>query len=465
MYENLILPNQSAPFGQLLQNEVAYQREQDRYNQQLDQQNQYRQEQQIQQNRMSNLRSIDDVFDFKQYQTGEQAFDNYTMKELQAVKQKALTEYVNMNPVEMQYRLQQDMKPLIEWHTAGRGALTNMKKGLQDFNKTYPNIDLPSAENRMTREMFTDFFEVDDNGQPKRKPVEFIKQRDYTQSLQDPNVLGELVNDTSPFLKEIKSFPTSTIRDSDFVNNKGYKKGKKWSAVQVPGFNEIVLDKDGNPTQQVVAEDFPLPQGKSMKVLPEQTLSLLSPSASAALRGMYVAEKKRKGIKTEGAEDEILFRNFAYRQMEDFLPKGISIEETKTTPAPKITVNVNGAKKTEYATNIISGVEAALASKDEAKLKDALSELYGGNGAGIYSDVSFTPEGDIKIDYKVKDKSVLGQNIERPESIIIKKSDRYRKSKLKGVIQKIMGSDANLERTPSGVTGGANNNLQDIQGW
>jgi hypothetical protein len=306
-------------------------------------QEQQRQEQRQASNRMTNLHNIDDATDFKQYQTGEQAFDNFSINKLQEL-QKQFMGMTDADPVELEYRIQQTMKPFLTWHQQGKGAIATMKKGLQDFNKTYPNVDLPTAENLMSKQMFNDFFETDENGQPKMKNPSFIPQRDYTSVLQDPNVLGQIVNDTKPFYDAFQNIKTSPVGEKDYKNKKGKVVSYKWSGAETP-FTKRVTDDEGKvtgiETNYTPFEAVQDGKKQPMRLATDEMMTYLhsNPQSYAGMVGAWNKFKQQKGLSNlSPAEEDILLRNFVYNTAEQYMPKGFKTEEI--TKEPKITNNI-----------------------------------------------------------------------------------------------------------------------------
>ncbi len=148
-----------------------------RYKQERDYRNQKEQQAKEQQNKLYNLREIDQDTDPTRFKTGEQRFDDYTQKELASIKNKALTEYVGLDPVEAEYKLSQDMKGLIGWHNAVKSNIENIKTGLLDFNKTYPNINAQKAHELSFLQLGNDFLEKDKEGSILRNDPSLVKQR------------------------------------------------------------------------------------------------------------------------------------------------------------------------------------------------------------------------------------------------------------------------------------------------
>jgi len=189
-----------------------------RYKQERDYRNQKEQQAKEQQNKLYNLREIDQDTDPTRFKTGEQRFDDYTQKELASIKNKALTEYVGLDPVEAEYKLSQDMKGLIGWHNAVKSNIENIKTGLLDFNKTYPNINAQKAHELSFLQLGNDFLEKDKEGSIVRKDPSGIDAFHKELVCGMPGLIYSNYANTLPSYSSVPSYATSIINRFDIYD-------------------------------------------------------------------------------------------------------------------------------------------------------------------------------------------------------------------------------------------------------
>lgn len=349
------LPSNFAPLGETMRYQQQRDDRQKAYQIEQDQQNTYREQQEQQKNRMYNLNAVDKATDAKDYQTGEAAFDNYSNAELSRIQEKALTDYINLSPEEMKYRLSKDMQGFINWHSNAKGQIKQINAQLQDFNKTYPNVDAVKAHDRVFTDFARDFMQQDpQTGQWQRKPIEFIKPRDYFSELQKPSVLGEITNDVSPLSKFFQGRKVSNVGEKDYKNNKGKVISYKWSGAETD-LSERVKDKDGKVIgMDMKYQPFDLGGGKTLKLIPDEAYDEIvnTPAAKAAASKLWNVEKQRKGLNPSNeVEEELLFKNFLYEKGRTMLPHGFKTEEIEKTPVIKVSVNGGGSRSSRGSSN------------------------------------------------------------------------------------------------------------------
>lgn len=349
-------------------------------------------ERQHQQSRVKNLSQIDEDANPSQYVTGEQAFDNYSISELNKIKENAIANYVDLDPVEAKYRLMKDMDGFVKWHTSAKTAIKGLNAGLQDFNKTLPNANAIKAHGTAFDMLANDYM-VNENGQWKRKPIELIQPKDYVSELYKPEVLGTLVDDTTPFDNKLHSLEKFNLSDSDFESNKGFSKKTKWSAVGTP-YTDITPNKQGLPeidVKHTTIEGVKDADGKPMKFVSDDIIKDLQgdPKAWAAVLGMWSKEKgnveARLGRKIDKSEEDYRFKNYLYKQIKNKVPQGTKTEQATVIPKPRIVVNNYGA------------------TGKNALSRDAYSEVYDAVPEG--KDIAL---GDMEIPMDVKN-IIMGQ--------------------------------------------------------
>lgn len=286
-----------------------------------------------QQNRIGNLNYIDDATAFDKFKVGQQAIDNYSLGKLQQIQQKALTQYANLDPAEMRYRIQQDLAPLTQWDTMAKTQYSNIEKSLQDLNKTYPNINLSKAYDLAMNQFAQDFMQKSPDGSWSGKNYMELQGKDYRQLFENPDILGQIVEDESPFVKAIQGVGLRKVGGKEVVDNKGNVQSYKWAGELSP-FAEEIIDEKNRPTdRRIKAEIINLPNGQKIEMLPiEETKQLLAnPAAKAAAYSMW-NKVKPSGL-DENTNDR-LFRSFLHDQVKRNDLSYIKQEEIEKTPRP-----------------------------------------------------------------------------------------------------------------------------------
>lgn len=323
-----------------------------RYQDEKDYRAQKEKEGKAQQNRLFNLREIDQDTDPTKFKTGEQRFDDYTQSELAKLKDKALSEYVNLDPVEAEYRLSKDMQGLIQWHGAAKANIEKVKTGLTDFNKTYPNINAQKAHERAFLELGNDFLEKDENGQIVRKDPSLVKPRDYVSELNTTDALSDMVEDVSPFADYIQSFKPQKIGAKDYVSKSGYSVKHAYTGELTP-FSEVEFDEDGKPVGvKLKSEDFKY-NGGTLKMIPEAQFEEMMqvPKVRASIIGMWGKQKQKfeeeTGQKITPANEDKMIRGFLYDEIKNrnLDPHFFKTDESQVVPRISVNVSTSGDKQ------------------------------------------------------------------------------------------------------------------------
>ncbi len=202
-----ILPNMFGSPGQAVENTLRRQerkeeRDYDRQLRERDKQNQYR---------LFNIREIDQDTDFSKFRTGEERFDTYTQKELQNIKNKALAEYVSLPPEEAKYKIGKDMQDLVQWHGAVTANIGDVKEGLKELNRKFPNIDPMQAHDLAYLNLGRDYLEKDAGGNLVRRKPEIVNPKNYVAELFTPENFSQLNIYTSLFQKSIELIPKTSV--------------------------------------------------------------------------------------------------------------------------------------------------------------------------------------------------------------------------------------------------------------
>ena len=322
-----------------------------RYKQERDYRNQKEQQAKEQQNKLYNLREIDQDTDPTRFKTGEQRFDDYTQKELASIKNKALTEYVGLDPVEAEYKLSQDMKGLIGWHNAVKSNIENIKTGLLDFNKTYPNINTQKAHELSFLQLGNDYLEKDKDGNIVRKDPSLVKQRNYVAELNTPDNLTEIVEDVTPFAKYIQSFKPQKSGAKEYQSKRGYAVKHGYTAEITP-FSEIETNEDGKPIGvRLQSEDFKYDNGV-LKMLPERQFEQMMeiPAVRASIIGMWRKHKKQfeeeTGQKITPANEDKMLRGFLYDEIKRNNLDQHFFKPDDAVVTPRISIHTNSGGST-----------------------------------------------------------------------------------------------------------------------
>jgi hypothetical protein len=319
---------------------------------QLNEQKQQRLYDQQQRQEGKNLNTISDELNFDKYKTGEQAIDNYAQGQLQQIYGEALKNHVSDDPVVLEGWLQNQVQPLAKWHTMTQNAYQTVDKQLQDYNKTYPNIDYNKARGMVLNQFENDYLNPDGT----RKNTDQIQPSDYNGLMQSPQFLGQVNNDQSAFSKFFTDIPRTAVGDKQYVNNKGHVKAFAWSGLMPEGVGEIGTNADNQPTDIRLRSDI-VPSvadenGQPMRMLPNDVESriMANPQAKAAALGMWEQAKpaieqaymQKTGQKALNPADENMLRSsFLYNRANQIIAHPLKTEEIQKEP--KITINTGNS--------------------------------------------------------------------------------------------------------------------------
>lgn len=363
----VVLPSLMGTPGDALSQQIEY-----------NQRNQLRQDEQQKQNRLFNLRQINDLTDFDKYKTGEQALDAYSQKELGGIFNNAATNYTNLDPAEMEFRLKHDMQGFINWHNAATSQSNDIKSNLADFNKTYPNADLEKAHQIAYTNFANDF--IDPKTGQRRDPAFINMDRNYVGELHDPEVLSQITNDISPLQKYYSSSAKQPFHGSDFTNIKGVKNRDKFSGVFSPDKQEIVANDQGDPTLDVKHEIVPsaTKNGQPLKIIDQNQFQNITQNPqvfSAALRkwkldtspeGQSQIEAKYAANNNGQPMDEtfktVAFKHWLYEDAKRNLDTYIS--KDKAEVIPRTTIN-NITNKTPTVNDVYDKIDSTMAANEK----------------------------------------------------------------------------------------------------
>jgi len=324
-----------------------------RYKQEVDYRNQKEKEAKAQQNRLLNLREIDQDTDLAKFKTGEQRIDDYTQKELASIKNKALTEYVDLDPVEAEYKLSNDMQQLINWHGAVKSNIDKIKEGLSGFQKTYSNTNPQKAHELAYLELANDFLEKDANGSVIRRDPSLVKSRDYISDLNTTEKLSQIVDDVTPFSKYIQSFKPQKSGAKEYTNKNGYAVKHGYTAEVTP-FSEIEINEDGKPIGvKLKSEDFNYRDGETLKMLPESQFEQMMqvPEVRASIIGMWAKNKadfeSQTGSKITPANEDKMLRGFLYDEIKNNNLDQHFFKPDDAVITPRITINNNTGNRSQ----------------------------------------------------------------------------------------------------------------------
>lgn len=351
-WQGVVLPSTMPTYGETLQQGIRNTQQQASGLLQMAEQKKREDEQR----RMQNLRLIGQDTDFDQYKTGEQHIDDYAIGELKKISDKALTDYINLPPEELQYRLQNDLTPLFKWHTAAQGEYAKLNNTLADLNKTYSNTDLGKARELGNQAFVNSFMQPDQNGVMMRKNPQDIQSFDYNGLFQKPEVLGQIVNDTSPFEQAIFGIPKESVGGKDYRDNKGNVISHKWSGLKPTGdMGEYVYASDGKPIGiKLAGTDIPAVKdanGNPMRILSDDMYKMLQakPAVFASMEKMWQDAKggieanyqQKTGQPLDPNTDNLLKRAFLYQKANALIGHDLKIEEEQKVPRPQVSIYNN----------------------------------------------------------------------------------------------------------------------------
>jgi len=478
--QGIVLPNFFASPGQALAQatQLKERREERDYERGL------RLQKEAEQNQITNLNQIDKATAFDQYKIGQQQLDNYTLKQLKDIKDDALANYVNRPPAEVQYLLNQKLSKLAQWDQSAKTAYGQLGITIQDLNKTYPNVNISKATGLLMNKFASDYLTEDKNG--VITPTQPINPTDYSQMLNDPNVLGSLTDDVSPFAKHIQEIATkgkSDFQEDSYTDKKGVRHELKYSYSTNP-FIDKTVDESGKPTGvEVVNEAKTIGQDANgqpiqMKLLPVDQMNLIlsKPDAKASFYRLWQDAKgniegkyqQQTGRPIDPITEDYLQRNFAYNLLENgnIIPKDFKTLD-KQQNAPVLTriqlgypPSSGGSQKVnqgaQWATDmkIAANQDRGKGYTDQENIKRVASYLFSGNTNNKYNDVFLVPKGQgdsdkdqIQINYTIKhDPQNAGDDTNTFQRINI--DDPYLEEKLIGIYQQITGSDTKAEKVP-----------------
>lgn len=300
---------------------------------------QRREQERQNQYRLFNIREVDQDTDFSKFKTGEERFDTYTQRELQNIKNKALSEYINLPPEEAKYKLGRDMQDLVSWHSSVMGNIGNLKEGLQALNRSTPNIDAQQAHELAYLNMANDYLEKDQSGRIVRKKPELVTPKNYIQEIFKPENLTQLNIDTSPFQKAIESIPKTSVGEKEYTSKRGYVHKFDWSGLKTD-YSDIVEDERGRPKAFELRTDRKI---GDIKLIPNDLKEYLlsQPQVRVAADRLWQQEKQRieaSGQKVDSRTEPELYDAFLYKMANQYLPHDIKIATGEVTPKPSSNV-------------------------------------------------------------------------------------------------------------------------------
>ncbi len=307
-------------------------------------------------NQWRNQGIIGDDLNFDKYKTGEQAIDGYAQSELNKIQKEALTNHINDDPAQLEYWLTQQLVPLSQWHNQAQGTYQKLNQTLQDYNKTYPNVDLGKARDLALNKFQNDFLQVDDNGQVLRKNTDEINPTNYNDYLQSPEVLGQINNDVSAFGKFFADIPKNTFSQDNYTNKQGYMKDYKVSGM-MPQYGAVVTTDEDNRPKSIELQGEEIPHttdanGKPLKGITDDMYNKMvsNPQVRSAVLGMWYNSPEYKraqqsyiantGKPMPQDAEKVLLKNYLYNQGKQYINHDLNTVEKQATP--KITINAGG---------------------------------------------------------------------------------------------------------------------------
>lgn len=327
---------------------------------------------------MQNLRTINDETNFDQYKTGEQHVDDFATQQLAAIKNKYIGLVRTMPPEQLEYQLQNELQPIFQWHIAAQNQLKQVNGAVTDFNKTYPNADLGKVQQIANSQFANNVMQKDDNGNLQMKPPQQIQNIDYGQQLQQPQVLGQVINDTSPFEKAIYGIPKEPVGGENYTNNRGEVVAHKWSGLKpTGGMGEYTYAPDGKPTGiKLTGTDIPAVTdpntGQPMRIMNDDMYARLqqNPQVAGSMEKMWQDAKgnieanymQKTGKPLDPNTDNILKRAYLYQQANGLIGHDLKVEEIQKTP--RININTGTSAANTSINDVYGDIKSASQDKN-----------------------------------------------------------------------------------------------------
>jgi hypothetical protein len=351
-------------------------------------QNRERQERKKEQYRLFNIRELDQDTDLSKFRTGREVFDKYTQKEIEKIKNKALSEYMSLPPEEAKYKIGQDMKNLVEWHNAVSSNISNIESGLNEFKKTYSGtVDMLGANDIAYSNLANDFLERDASGEFVRKSPAIVGQRNYVSELLNPENLNKLNVNTSVFQKAIEGIPKTMVGDKEYKSKRGVSHKFNWSGYKTD-YSEMQEDESGRPQRFGLATDR---KSGDIRLIPQNLKDYLinQPSVKVAADRLWNEEKQRieskQGEKIDPRIEDEVKDAFLYNLADKYLPHDIRIEKGETIP--KSVTNVYMPRQ-DAGTDFTSGGKTTGNELDKVKKEINLpSDDYTGDWTAYGSNI------------------------------------------------------------------------------
>lgn len=350
--ENVILPSFFGAPGDALEKNISRNQQESQFSRDLQERSAERQYARQQQNRLYNLSQINKETDADQYKTGQDRLDDYVMGELTRLKNNAISNYVNLDPAEMEYRLNQDMGNLVRWDAATKTGYKNLEKTLADFSTQYPNTDSQKAKQILENQFLRDVGNVDEQGNFMRKNPNQIQFSDYGATLMNPKVGAELLTGLSPITDYLSKSATQDVSPKYKNERLGVTKVENYKGKINPVLQEVsgLPDKEGylQGTPQV---NFKTEKHGNLEMMPTEIFNetfMDTPQKRYTFNAAWQKQKdfiERSSTAASGQlmqipdgspQDDYLKRSFAMQIAKRHVPAMLN-PDFQTTQAPVLT--------------------------------------------------------------------------------------------------------------------------------
>jgi hypothetical protein len=336
------------------------------------------------QNRISNIGRIASATEQSQIKPIAKEVDDYSHNFLKQYQQKALTEYANLDPVELELRMSQDLGQFFDWHNKAQSSGSELDKNLQDYLKDHPGISLSDANAYVKNQFRDDFMGQDATG--NYVPRTDIKPRNYFEEMNSSDFIGAFNKDTYSLDEAILN--TKIVPISDDKKKYTNARGGSTSIDLVGGvtpFKEYVTDAQGNVVDiktkgevvnigfeknQVTGESMPI----NMTVLPQEQAQMImgnKKAADAAKTQWYQVKqaiegkfrKDNNGAQITPQVEDILFRKFLYDKIDKGGLDQSVLNKNETVKAnPVVNVNNYNSSNAPY-NNVFEDITVAVNNK------------------------------------------------------------------------------------------------------
>ncbi|SFP92464.1 hypothetical protein [Parafilimonas terrae] len=420
------------------------------------------------------------TFDPAQYQTPDEKANKAINENLQRIQDELLEKSPQLSLPELRMLTQQRMAPVFEVDRAIKTRIESENKNIEDARKEFPNYDYLQLSHEMGNNLINDFFTKNEQGNlVPLAPVQW----------NNTGTLSYLMNNDTGG-RFIKSFDPAYNYFTDAYKNgqkidpetyqtehAGVKHIYEVSGQHSPFYQKKEMGANQKPSMELITENLPIRgnDGNYLKAIPQEQMSLINADRERAdMFQKLWARERPDSIKPGSVEDDMLMRHWMATVIPQHDPSFLHYSDKQSNadfvnkqqagvPLYKSNSSTNGGNAN--GSNWIINTTAAIQSGDVSAMKDQMNKLLAGNGKYKFADFDFIPDSkQILIKYKTGTENVPVLNQRgRPQidattgkpktekkdvfkTDIISIDDPALESRLTGLYQSMMGSDAKLER-------------------